>query len=417
MKKVDLIKLGDGYITAPLALTEGNYRLTDFFVMSAGGEVLYATPKEGSDLASLVTDPLPMNFSVTPNGIVNLDVQVVDVDQQIPEDFGYVTFGVEVVGSDYAISLFISEGNELSLASGKLELYQGNDLVYEQNLDAKVNTVNFKGDPNQRYELFILKEGFTIRTREFMWHELTDELNGRPLVFTLEPAFTIVVKHHDVFDDNLPFTFNLNLKGLPGAEYEVIIDWGDGTVDHVIEYFKPDGYSPTQFMLHFYSADLAGQRNVVNITGSLSKVDFFFLSNPLPLSMSAVDFAALPNIDAISWMLAPARNDTPENIDVSHNSKLTWLNVSGSRTKHVNNSNNPVLTGVDLWNTEVSNEYINEVIMNLPERSGIFPSRVGFAFGRPTNSDQQNLAILTEESRLKLIALRDTYGWSIYPNP
>jgi hypothetical protein len=102
-KKVDLIKLGDGYVTSPLALTEGSYRLTDFFVMSAGNEILYATPKEGSPLAGLVEHPLPMNFSITADGIVNLNVQVVDADQQSPEDFGYVSFGVEVIGSDFSV--------------------------------------------------------------------------------------------------------------------------------------------------------------------------------------------------------------------------------------------------------------------------------------------------------------------------
>src|SRR6187399_1131825 len=50
LKKIDLIKLGDGYVTAPLALTEGSYHLTDFFVMSADNEILYATPKAGSPL-------------------------------------------------------------------------------------------------------------------------------------------------------------------------------------------------------------------------------------------------------------------------------------------------------------------------------------------------------------------------------
>src|SRR6187551_3940848 len=78
LKKIDLIKLGDGYVTAPLALTEGSYHLTDFFVMSEDDEVLYATPKEGSPLAGLVEHPLPMNFSITADGIVNLDVQIVD---------------------------------------------------------------------------------------------------------------------------------------------------------------------------------------------------------------------------------------------------------------------------------------------------------------------------------------------------
>src|SRR6187431_3759251 len=134
LKKVDLIKLGDGYITAPLALAEGSYRLTDFFVMSASNEILYATPKAGSPLAGLVEHPLPMNFSITADGIVNLDVQIVDADQQSPQDFGYVSFGVDVVGSDFSVSVFIGENNALSLTSGTLRLYLGEELIHSQNL-------------------------------------------------------------------------------------------------------------------------------------------------------------------------------------------------------------------------------------------------------------------------------------------
>jgi hypothetical protein len=419
LERIDLIQLGSGYVTVPLELTEGSYRVTDFFVMSEGGDVLYATPKEGSPLAGLVADPLPINFSIAADGILNLHVQVVDVNQQSPEDFGYVSFGVEVVGGDYAVSLFIDEGDGLSFTSGKLELYQGNDLIHSQELKAKVNQVNFKGDSDATYTLLVKKEGYTIKKKEYVLHELIDELNGKPLSLVLEPAFTIMVKHHDMFDDNLPMTFNLSLIGVPGAPYKIKIDWGDGTVQSIEDNFRTDnGWSPTQFYLHYYAADLAGERSVINITGDLSYVDFFFLPNPLPLSITNIDIASLRNITVLRLGGSEiAKNDLPENIDISMNGKLNGLDIGGSPTKFLDISHNPLLTRANIRNTDLSNNNVNQVIMDFPEISGTTGYNDFFSFGQSSNSDEQNLTILTEESRLKLILLRDTYGWQIYPNP
>src|SRR5690606_27794333 len=74
--KLSLIKLGDGYISEPMTLEEAEYQITDFMIMNEGGEAIYATPKEGSPLASYVDDPLPFNFTVTKGELTNLNMEV-----------------------------------------------------------------------------------------------------------------------------------------------------------------------------------------------------------------------------------------------------------------------------------------------------------------------------------------------------
>jgi len=64
LKHIEVLKLGDDYITAPLDLVAGSYRLTDFMIVSKNDEVLYATPKVGSSLAAFVDNPLPLNFTI-----------------------------------------------------------------------------------------------------------------------------------------------------------------------------------------------------------------------------------------------------------------------------------------------------------------------------------------------------------------
>lgn len=413
LKRVELLKLNNAYITAPIDLTEGSYHLTDFMILSKEGEALFATPKEGSDLAVFVVDPLPINFSIHSDGLVNLSVQVVDIAQQLPGDFGYVSFGVEVVGSDFSISLFTTENNKLSFISGTLYLYQDDKVIYTQDLSPKVNSVDFKGNPDETYTLMVKKQGYTIRTREYILKELVDELAGKPLVLTFEPAFTMVIKHHAVFDNNLPMTFNLELANEAGSASNLTVDWGDGTIDH----FGDNGYPLNQFILHFYSDSLAGKQGVINITGDISNASFFILLNPLPLAITNIDLSRFANLDAFYWDTSMvAKNDTPENIDVSMNPKLSTLIIANSRIKYINISNNPLLTRVAISDTYISIENLNEVIMDLTERVGIYKYDF-FYFGVSTNSVQQNLSLLTEESRLKLIRLRDNYGWQINPNP
>jgi hypothetical protein len=95
--KLPLLIFGQSYISESLDLQIGNYRVTQFTVLDATSEVIYATPMEGSPLAQYVADPLPIDFTVTAEGVqVTTEVlAVVDTDE--PELFGYASFGFHVV--------------------------------------------------------------------------------------------------------------------------------------------------------------------------------------------------------------------------------------------------------------------------------------------------------------------------------
>src|SRR6185312_1168529 len=64
-KKIDLLKTGSRFITSPLPLLPGNYLITDFMIIGSDNVVLFVAPKTGSSVATLVTQPLPVPFSVT----------------------------------------------------------------------------------------------------------------------------------------------------------------------------------------------------------------------------------------------------------------------------------------------------------------------------------------------------------------
>jgi len=96
--EIQLLDMGQGnYISSSVQLDAGSYNLTKFLVVDADNNILYAAPLEGAPKAELVTDPLPISFTVTNNQTSSVNVQVVEADGSTPEDFGYVTFSFEVM--------------------------------------------------------------------------------------------------------------------------------------------------------------------------------------------------------------------------------------------------------------------------------------------------------------------------------
>ncbi|MDA3824240.1 MAG: hypothetical protein PF450_16730, partial [Bacteroidales bacterium] len=74
---IEFYSFGDSYITKSLSLNVGSYQLKEFMLLDSSKNVIWATPVEGSKLASMVDDPLPMFFEVFPETTTHLFPQVV----------------------------------------------------------------------------------------------------------------------------------------------------------------------------------------------------------------------------------------------------------------------------------------------------------------------------------------------------
>jgi hypothetical protein len=171
-KELTLHKFGERYLSVPLTLkTSGasSYRLTEFMVTDAGGNVVLATPKEGSALAHVVTDPLAIEFSVNKDQITTVTPEVLEVNEgNTPEEFGYGQFGFslkETVPS--VVSAFIKGDSNFQLTTAHLKVEGLRDTTsadttafwsYETELEAKANVLTFIKAP--RYKLTITKAGY-----------------------------------------------------------------------------------------------------------------------------------------------------------------------------------------------------------------------------------------------------------------
>jgi hypothetical protein len=149
---LELLHFGDQFVTRSLTLPVGQYMLTEFMLVNSMGDVLWATPMEGSRLAHLVRKPLPHYFGIHPGETTNLDVQVVRVRDYTPEDFGYAQFQIGFVDRfclkvQYDPPVFPCGNDSLPGADGswmpwyepRLIIEAGNRLVLDEMLYAGLN--------------------------------------------------------------------------------------------------------------------------------------------------------------------------------------------------------------------------------------------------------------------------------------
>lgn len=100
--------------------------------------VLWATPLEGSRLAYMVDDPLPIKFYVEANTTTHLQPEVVWIGNQHPGDFGYVAFDVQFInnlciGIHYESSCWGWENDSILTANGDFApIIPGKFLVFAE---------------------------------------------------------------------------------------------------------------------------------------------------------------------------------------------------------------------------------------------------------------------------------------------
>ena len=85
---VPVYLFGSSYISEELEMEAGNYRLTEFMLIDPAGEVIAATPLDGSPLAYLVKDPLPVSFRIAGGVATIVRPELLAVGEHTPGDFG-----------------------------------------------------------------------------------------------------------------------------------------------------------------------------------------------------------------------------------------------------------------------------------------------------------------------------------------
>jgi hypothetical protein len=222
-KQINLFKLGGEYISEPLSFRPGSFKLTEFLLLDENNKVLYATPVEGSKLAHLVADPLPINFSIVKDKTIKVTPQVIAVNEDNAGDFGYSTFSFNIVKTfDFLISVFAfnEASNNFELTASHLKISSAGNILFDQDISDSTNSVKTKDDLTN-YSIEITKSGYTTYQHVFTADELRQHAND-PIIVTLFSGVDLsngLVAYY-------PFSNNANDQspnGLHGSVYEATL--------------------------------------------------------------------------------------------------------------------------------------------------------------------------------------------------
>jgi hypothetical protein len=399
---VKVLAFGESYITEPLALHPGQYRVTDFLLVDENSEVLYAAPKKGSPLAEAVKQPLPYTFYISRNKVSNIDMQVLDVSEHMPEQFGYVSFNLKA-GAAFQLAVFVNEDGKTKLTDAHAYILNGTDTLQHFDLKARVNTLFFSGDRDANYTLVVTKAGYATDTREFNFNQL----DNKPLQVYLQAenseTKTLRLWYNPIVHPEEPPIVRFSM--ILGAEEQadITVNFGDGTIEN---YSIPAG--SVVEAVHIFDTG----NYVITVSGDVDKITSF---EPYWESVvERIDFSDLTNLKEI--LAGPYGNIELASVDLRYNQKLELLSLSGFRldtlllpsTHFINNINvsgNPMLSTAEI-DEIINNVYTNAVANNITGGYFNLTKSSGGMVGPPS-----------ADAIDKLRALRDTYGWTITPNP
>ena len=188
LEKVELLNFGGDFITEPIPLKVGDYHLTDFVVVDASNNVLFATPKEGSPLEGSVSDALPVKFNIQKDQVVKLIPEVIFAGTAKPGDFGYSTFSFEIVETfDFLVSTFIYnlDSKNLELTEAAIKIFDNDKLIYSGELAEGTNILRLK-DNIDEYRVLVDKNGYKSFQQTYTITELKSYAE-KPLIITLKP--------------------------------------------------------------------------------------------------------------------------------------------------------------------------------------------------------------------------------------
>ncbi len=399
-EEVELLRLGDALISTPIELTPGSYKLTDFMLVDASDEILFATPRKNSAMAKYVGNPLDVSFNASASSVKNIKMEVMDVSASAPEDFGYASFSINVV-HPLQLGVFVASPSGVSLTSATAYIIKNNVVLQQFNLSSRINSLSFKQDPTATYTLKIVKKGYATIYQDFVYEDVIESLNGSPWTFTMTPAFTMLA-YYEVDSWNA-FSFQAN-----GTSGNITIDWGDGTIEHktIMEWGQFE---------HTYPAT---GNYPITVTGDLHKIRDFVAYYGLG-EIDEIDAYQLTGLE--DFRLGLTRS--PRTIDLSRSTKLKFLDV----TSALQLERLIIPMSPDLWAVEVSGKNnmtsatINDLIAAL--HSNIVSNNIhdGHFWLRQLfyddDGDRYELMIgpPSAESLSKLAQLRDEYGWDVAP--
>jgi uncharacterized protein (TIGR02145 family) len=201
---IEIYNMNGRYMSEPISLITGEYKLSRFMVIDASNNVVYASPFEGSVKANQVQKPLSISFTVQKDSVTKLFPEVLSTAQYSPIDFGYPSFDFEITGTfNFILGAFAydSISHNYELTNADISIFSDTILLFSGALesDVSINLDNFNSkvlpakitlpEKYLNFTIEISKDGYLIYNKTFSKEDLRlfyrNEDNG-PLIITLE---------------------------------------------------------------------------------------------------------------------------------------------------------------------------------------------------------------------------------------
>jgi len=184
-KMIPIYAFGTSFVSENIEMKPGEFKLTKFLVINPSGIVVFAAPRAGSPLAYLVNRPLPVNFNIVPGQVTRILPEVLPVDNQTPDKFGYATFGVQIIKplSFWAGAVI---DNPMIMApfpqftEARLTVQAKDGWHYTFKLYAGLNNIIIRGG-SEIYTFLLEKEGFQPVKAEYKASVLLAATKENPL--------------------------------------------------------------------------------------------------------------------------------------------------------------------------------------------------------------------------------------------
>lgn len=193
-KHIQVQDMGDHYLTEKIILPEGSYQVVAFYVLDDNNDIVEASPKKNSTLSKDQDLSLPLSFDlqsieteIGEEAEMEISMQVVAAEGQSPADFGYQSFGlniVEATSNQFFIAM-VTDTRLMDFLPGEVEITADGEII-TQELIAGIN---------ESVELPIA-ESYAILLKSFNFDDFTDtltidqlkEFSTHPLIVEMKEA-------------------------------------------------------------------------------------------------------------------------------------------------------------------------------------------------------------------------------------
>jgi hypothetical protein len=133
-------------------------------VLNNNDDIIYATPLEGSMLERFVVDALPIEVSIQPDEVSNVEVEVISTRGVDPESLGYSSLTFDIVPiSEILVSVFVASNDGFQFSEAEVAVTSDGDFLNTFPLGDSINVLWLPTDANE-HRLEFAVDGFENKT-------------------------------------------------------------------------------------------------------------------------------------------------------------------------------------------------------------------------------------------------------------